>query len=595
MYTPLKTQTQQPVRPSPSLFAPKGLDLRDLPELLSPDNALNMQNYLITTDGGLNKRQGITTLFDEGGTDGGTMLERWTDDLLMFGYATILSVYQISTDTVTDIKTDFVNADMDGQAYGDYFFVASSGNHIGRVSRTLAYDGQSGNFTVGLIVTGGTSGATGVILTDVDGGATGTLTLGNIVGQFVDNEVLTDTSTGAALVNGTLNFVYTSISAAPIATTITAIGPRLFAGNIQANPYAVQYSELDNGTTNPPFSTWSVASTATSGGLVSYRNAGTVRSIQALGNNIVVFADDGKWAFAINILDVGGTISKSDDFVIWRQDFGGARGAITTSAGLFYTNEAGLWQVISIGQPNIPFSDQENLASINLGTTYFDDIDLASTSMVYVKKINTLLITCAKSSETNNLVLAYNTVQKAFTKITGWNMSRFTNTQDAVYGISSTTAKVYNIFDGYSDDGADIWTEFYTELKTGELETRQMLLGEYIKGFLSESTELTISFDIYDAQGRFIPDKLSLNWTATAEGVSDGWGEAAWGESGYGGAGDLSSTVESFSGARAYIRNFQRLRVKVSGHDQLPHALTWLKLYVKKQIPIRRRNLTLTT
>lgn len=69
-------------------------------------------------------------------------------------------------------------------------------------SASLAYDGQSANFTVGLTVTGGTSGATGVIATDTDAGTTGTLTLTGIVGTFVDNETLTDSSTGAAVVNG---------------------------------------------------------------------------------------------------------------------------------------------------------------------------------------------------------------------------------------------------------------------------------------------------------------------------------------------------------------------------------------------------------
>ncbi len=68
----------------------------------------------------------------------------------------------------------------------------------------LAYDGQTGNFTVGLVVTGGTSGATGTIHADADAGATGTLTLKNIKGTFQNNEAITDTSTGAATVNGVL-------------------------------------------------------------------------------------------------------------------------------------------------------------------------------------------------------------------------------------------------------------------------------------------------------------------------------------------------------------------------------------------------------
>ena len=69
---------------------------------------------------------------------------------------------------------------------------------------TLAYDGQTGNFTVGLRVTGTTTGATGIVAADADSGATGTLSLVNVVGTFQDNEAITDTSTGAATVNGTI-------------------------------------------------------------------------------------------------------------------------------------------------------------------------------------------------------------------------------------------------------------------------------------------------------------------------------------------------------------------------------------------------------
>ena len=95
-----------------------------------------------------------------------------------------------------------------GEYYNNYIYVFGTGASKDDVSRigplnTLPYDGQSGNFTVGLTVTGGTSGATGVITADVDGGATGTLTLSNITGLFVDNETITDTSTGSAAVNRT--------------------------------------------------------------------------------------------------------------------------------------------------------------------------------------------------------------------------------------------------------------------------------------------------------------------------------------------------------------------------------------------------------
>lgn len=86
---------------------------------------------------------------------------------------------------------------------GEYL-IAVSGR---KPPSTLAYDTQTANFTAGLTITGAVSGATALIVTDTDGGATGTLELREIVGAFIDNELITDSSTGSATVNGTLSAV----------------------------------------------------------------------------------------------------------------------------------------------------------------------------------------------------------------------------------------------------------------------------------------------------------------------------------------------------------------------------------------------------
>uniref|UniRef100_A0A6M3IU31 Uncharacterized protein n=1 Tax=viral metagenome TaxID=1070528 RepID=A0A6M3IU31_9ZZZZ len=73
-----------------------------------------------------------------------------------------------------------------------------------RLGSTLAYDGQTTNFTKGAVLTGATSGATALIIEDSDSGATGTVTLRNIIGEFVDDEAITDSSGGAAFANGVM-------------------------------------------------------------------------------------------------------------------------------------------------------------------------------------------------------------------------------------------------------------------------------------------------------------------------------------------------------------------------------------------------------
>lgn len=76
-----------------------------------------------------------------------------------------------------------------------------------RPGSTLNYDTQTANFTTGAILTGQSSGATARIQADSDSGTTGTLTLTDIRGEFLDNEIITDNNgtPGSATANGTLS------------------------------------------------------------------------------------------------------------------------------------------------------------------------------------------------------------------------------------------------------------------------------------------------------------------------------------------------------------------------------------------------------
>ncbi|QIG75010.1 neck protein [Rhizobium phage RHph_I3_18] len=75
----------------------------------------------------------------------------------------------------------------------------------------LDFDAQTANFTVGATVTGGTSGATGVIQSQVDNGTTGYLILGTITGTFQDNEIVAGGG-GSATVNGLAQTLFVAIS-----------------------------------------------------------------------------------------------------------------------------------------------------------------------------------------------------------------------------------------------------------------------------------------------------------------------------------------------------------------------------------------------
>ncbi len=88
----------------------------------------------------------------------------------------------------------------DGTNYG-VFYIACGAR---RFSSLLNYDHQTGDFTAGRILTGGTSQAQALIVQDTDGGSTGTLRLRSIVGAFIDNENISDGASGKAQANGVL-------------------------------------------------------------------------------------------------------------------------------------------------------------------------------------------------------------------------------------------------------------------------------------------------------------------------------------------------------------------------------------------------------
>jgi hypothetical protein len=88
-------------------------------------------------------------------------------------------------------------------ANGDFTLATDWDDRSGTLE--LPFDTETGAFTAGLVVTGGTSTATGTIVAvnkGVDGtGSYGVLTLSGVTGAFQDNETITDTAAGSATTN----------------------------------------------------------------------------------------------------------------------------------------------------------------------------------------------------------------------------------------------------------------------------------------------------------------------------------------------------------------------------------------------------------
>lgn len=85
----------------------------------------------------------------------------------------------------------------------------------------LPFDAQQANFTLGSVVEGQSSGATGRLVAQADGGDSGTLSLIDIVGEFMDDEVILEQgSAGIALVNGYITHGTVSLLSATIVNSM---------------------------------------------------------------------------------------------------------------------------------------------------------------------------------------------------------------------------------------------------------------------------------------------------------------------------------------------------------------------------------------
>lgn len=385
--------------------------------------------------------------------------------------------------------------------------------------------------------------------------------------------------------------IATEIPNSPICAGIKIIGNRLYAFNLSTDPSSIKYSEVDDGS-DPPFDSWAVTTAADTAGSVNYRNAGAIRSVCQLGQYTVAFSDNGFFAFYINTVESAGTMKKIEVIQNYTSDYGGARGAIETPLGVFYINEAGLWQLVAVGDTNSPMSKQQVKTSELLGGKYFKGIDQTKVDLVYDINQGCIFATLAKDSETNNLVIGYKIDMKAMFEITNWNISRFAKIGEDIYGASSVKTTVYKLFDGYDDDGLSIPTSYVQEIPLNTLYHAHSLLGFYSGGFFSPSTEVDIRFDTHKLNGDIVVGKTEYKWLANITSMDyDEWGSASWSNSAWGGDFDKAGLVECFAGGSPRIENLQRLILNINGGDKYRHVLSWLALKTIVKQPIRRRNL----
>lgn len=406
-----------------------------------------------------------------------------TDTIVVaFDDATVthLGKYKISTETLTFFKTFSTTNASEGIEYNKFFAVVNQAEKVGyfhETGRFLDFDAQGSNFTIGETLTGGTSGATGILLLQNDSGPSGTLLLNSITGTFQDNETITS-SGGSATVNGTIYDWYTiPDNNAPKAKHITVYersgrGAHLVVANTSVNPSLIagseEYTNADILTF--PFLDWGVGSPPIDGDAFAtpFASGGSIQSIKSDADKVLVQSERASGAFHIERIDVDGV--GSSQLIVTdsaERNFGGFN-ALFTKYGITNGSTRGIFQSNFVQGDKVD-SDATNI----IGEDEISDSNFDNVKFVYDGK-NRIFCFYKHDATRNNFGLAINYLEDGFgqitgriiTDITGMSLNDCSRIGEDLYGVSSAGFVLYQIFTGTDDDGTDL----NTRLELGQID-----------------------------------------------------------------------------------------------------------------------------
>lgn len=448
----------------------------------------------------------------------------------------------------------------------------------------------------GSTITGATSGATALVVVN----SSGTLTLTNIEGTFQNGEQISDNYAsessfirGRGTLTSAVSYDIDEVTGAPKASVVSVIENRLYLGDLEDDSAAIAYSAADLNT-GVPFTNWTSGASSSAAGRLNFQRGGKVKKILSQGNLIVVLQEDGEFAFYHDILESSGSYYKIDRTQDYREGWGSSSAAISTDSGIFYANEAGLFQLASVGQTNVPFSKQEqNLSWSPLGAKYFENVNLENADMAWNPIDRTVILTCGLDSVVNNHVIVYNIDTKAFYFFTGWALAGLFYHRGYLYGYDASTAKFYELLSGYDDDGFDISRKYIQEIQLGDLHGLSTVKNIEIQTFLSSSSELNFYIDIYDADGVFKRGAAHYVCSPNTNGGAGGagYGGAGYGSAGYGG-GVEAGLISWIDQCAPFVRNAQRAFIRIESTGSDVHSISYLKFDVEQTGRVRKRIMT---
>jgi len=390
------------------------------------------------------------------------------------------------------------------------------------------------------------------------------------------------------------------IADAPVCGGVFIHDQRLVLYKIDGNESQVLYSEKFDplaATPNPPFQNFTTIATPplpTDPGSTSFSNAGAVTSLLKLkvGNQLIAFYEDGESGIVLDTINVDTQGLRQSVRIDFQGEGLGADNSVATRDGVVIVNEGGVWFSPIQTETAYPFSLTSTKISEFFGEELTSEIDFVGSSMIYDEDNNRVLISCKKDASFNNFVLVFYMTDKVatnegyavpYSRITGWYIKNFFKVGRSIWGTSSINGKIYELFQGFSDDGTVIPTRYRQEVTRGT--QNDLKAQEYftIKGFFADEQVLNITFDIYDQMHILREDYTTEVITieqldANIKGSGfQGVGEGGIGEGAIGGTEGFSNVLsEQWFRRSVEIYEYTRLIIDIEEESLKPWEIDYM-------------------
>ena len=408
--------------------------------------------------------------------------------------------------------------------------------------------------------------------------------LGDIRGEFTLERVDGDKD-GIGDITETLNWKVTE-NVAPASRSVVLREKHLILVGLKSEPWTCQFSPQDDGS-NPAFNQWNEGSTLSDSFKQPYKSAGNARSVEVLNSSpisFVIFGERGFNAFSIGQIDTGGILSRITPAINFDSSSGAADASFTTTAGIYTAvNKKGIYRMTSVGYRNIFNSSDRSEVTNLLGDDFFKDVDFSNTDMVEYHKNNSVLITCAKSSARNNIVIVLDRANRSIYYFDGMFIQRFFKSNEELYATSSIDGRIFKMFVGSKDGDNEINYRLVQEVPTGSPTSRKDTSHLHVQGQLKTNSEVKFTFNAIDEKGAKAYSTKCLAWSTDAlREVPKGYAlSKPIGE-------HISAEyINAPKGYRMRIPNFVHLEVEVTSNS--PHILEWFTLDYREKGKVRNR------